>query len=674
MLSIDGLITGIDTATIIEGLLSIQNQQVETLETRKQAVVEEQTAFSGIEARLLSFQGQIGNLARIQNSVFSAQTALSSDEENMLAAATDDAAPGVYNLRIEGLARAHQVASQGFERPESAITQGSIEVRVGAGANTVVTIDDTNDTLQGLTDAINNSGAEVSATIITDNGGGSPSSRLLLTANRTGAANAITLVNNLSPFGSPETPPVFDVDNPVQAAADATIVLGSGDGAIKIQSETNQVEGVLAGVTLDLLAADSEKDIRLTVEHDTEAAKIAITDFVDSYNGLMEFIDEQTDFNAASGIASPLLGDRSTIQIQDDIRAAVTGVVPGVDNRMNRLSALGISVNSSGRLTINSSKLDDAVEGRVDGINLADVRRLFTLDGQSDNGNIEFLLGSTQTKDSTTAYQVDIIQAAEQARVTAANSLATSTVISGSNNSLSLQINGKTSSVLTLSSGTYTRDELAEHLQTVINADEELPGRAVNVALEGDQLQITSTLFGTDSEVTILSGGSALATLGLSGSESDRGLDVVGKYLVDGVEESATGNGRLLVGDPPDPQAEEPEVRSTTDLQVRVTLTQSQVQAGPDANLTVSRGLASRLDQVVQRMLESQTGRLSLVNDQYDERIQDIEDSIDRLNENNEIREQTLLAQFRALESAVSELQTAGSFLAAQLGALPPTG
>jgi hypothetical protein len=88
----------------------------------------------------------------------------------------------------------------------------------------------------------------------------------------------------------------------------------------------------------------------------------------------------------------------------------------------------------------------------------------------------------------------------------------------------STTIDGAASSTLTLTAGTYTPTELPAHLEEVINADDQLSGRTVAITVERDQLQITSNSYGSSSQVTIGSG-TALAALGLTGAESDNGVD-----------------------------------------------------------------------------------------------------------------------------------------------------
>ena len=656
MITIDGLATGLDTTAIIEGLLSIRQRQIDRLTANKDEVVAEQSAFKGIEARVVSLQTRVAALARIHDSVFDAKTVSSSDETILKAAASEDAVVGAYALRVSEIARAHSIAAQGFADTDGIITQGTLDLRVGNGAATTISIDGTNNTLQGLADAINNSDAAVSATIINDGSESTPF-RLILTANETGVANTISITNNLAASGGGATKPDFTTT--VQSATDASVTIGSGQGAISISSGSNQIEDVVPGVTLDLFSADPTKDITLNVASDTESAKTAITDFVDSFNELMKFVDEQVRFDPETEEAGPLLGNRSVTVIQDEIRSAVTDVVAGVHSDMNRLSALGISVNGSGRLSVDTSKLDAALAGNVDGTTLNDIHRLFALDGITDNGGVTFVLGSTRTKES--AYQVDIRQAAERASIAATNELAASTVVDASNDTFTITVDGKLSETLTLTHGTYTRQQLADHLESVINSESSLAGRQVSVSLSNNRLVVTSDVFGSSSQVAIGTG-NALAALGFDGTEQDTGQDVVGAYLVDGVEETATGTGRLLIGTA--------ENENTADLQVRVTLTQSQVQSGADANLTVTRGIAARLDQILSSVLDPVTGRIKAINDSFDGEIESIEASIERQNEFFEAQQQSLVAQFVALESTISELQSTGNFLAAQLAAI----
>jgi flagellar hook-associated protein 2 len=273
---------------------------------------------------------------------------------------------------------------------------------------------------------------------------------------------------------------------------------------------------------------------------------------------------------------------------------------------------------------------------------------------------MSFVLGSTRTQASTSGYQVDISQAAEQATITGA-AFAGSTVITSANRSLELKLDGKTATVQ-LSEGTYTAQQLADHLEQIINESEEFPAREINVSLASGALQLTSAKYGLTSDLEIVSG-TAIADLGLTAGLKDNGRDVVGSFIVNGKTEAAVGRGRLLTGDP--------DNENTADLQVQVTLSPSDVVAGAEGTITVSRGLASSLDQVLGKLLNNEDGLLTSVDDGFDGQLKSLQTSIDRQTKLFDLQEQSIRKQFQALETAISQLNATSSYLGGQLANLP---
>ena len=507
-------------------------------------------------------------------------------------------------------------------------------------------------------------GSDVQATLI-DDGSSGDSFRLLLTSSDTGESNAITLTNSLAPASGDAVRPTFDLANPVQAAQNAAVRLGSGPGAITIESSTNQLDNVIPGVSLDILQADPNETITLQIQPDTESAVEAVQSFVDSYNSLTNFINDQTRFVSETEQAGLLLGNRSVIQIQNQLQAALQQVVPDLDSNINRISTIGIDFTNQGTLTFNSADLVSVLNGEVEGASAADVQRLFTLDGISSNSGVEFLLGSSRTQVPDSPIQVDITQAAEQASITAASSLSGSTLIDNTNSELLLTLDGLSLSV-NLSAGTYNDQDFASELQSVINSVPSLSGRSILVGLQsdgggGNQLTLTSQTFGEASDVAV-TGGSALAALGLSGNESDVGVDVDGVFRINGIVEQATGRGRVLTGNRDNP--------FTDDLQVLVTLGPDQVDSGIESELTLTRGVASTLGQLIGQFQDTESGLLQTANDRFSQLVEDIDSEIESQEETFSQQEQELREQFVALETALGELQATQSFLTQQFAQL----
>ena len=650
MSSIDGLITGIDSASVIEGLLQIQQTQIDRLNLKKNEVEREQASFKTIEAGVLSLKSALSSLTRNRDSVFDRRQATSSAQDNVIATADSAAAEGTFKIRVNQLATAEQRASSGVDSASSEITQGTLEIKVGNREKVTVTVDSSNNTLEALANSINDESSDVFASVINDGS----QARLLLASRHTGDENTITITNNLADSAGEATKVDFD-STPIQVAQNAQLQFGSGAGAITVESESNTVEELVGGVTLDLLQADTDKEITITVERDIESAGAAITGFVDSFNTLMETIDEQTKYDQETDQAGILLGNRTVNAIQDDIRSILTSSVGTSDDVLRDLSSLGIQFNDKGHLFINSARLNKVLSGE-DEASLKDIKKLFGQTGQSSHSKIEFLFGSTRTAE-VSGIEVEIDQAASKASITGTNDLASSITIDSSNNTLALTLDGLEGEI-ELAEGTYTQTEFAALVESTINSDEDFLQSRVDASVEGGKLELTSITFGLTSELSAFSG-TALSALGFDGSESDTGTDVVGRFYVNGEREEAKGTGQLLVGDS--------ENENTADIQLRVTMNESDVSAGIDATLDISRGFASRLEQSINKLVDTTRGKFKSQNDTFDQQIESIEQSVESTRDIFESKQQYLVQQFQALESTVANLQNNASFLVSQL-------
>ncbi len=644
-ININGLNSGINTDNIIQGLLTAQQNQVALAQTRQKGVVAQQAAMSALRGQLSTLRSASGELVRSQGGVVGRRVVRLSNETLVAATASSRAAEGAYQVRVNQLAQSHQVATQAFSSPDAAIPLGTLELRVGQRPPVTITVDSTNDTLSGLADSINRAAPGASAALLTDSTG----TRILLTSRDTGTANAITLTNNLAGGDRPE----FNLSTPVQAATDASISVGSGAGAITVTSSTNRFDSLIDGVRIDLLKADPGTTLTIEVARDSSAAVKAVNDFVDAFNGVMDFIDTRSKVGIEGAASGVLQGNRTARQIQQEIRSTVLGVVPGTNSKANRLSALGITVDDHGRLAVDTAKVTAALEGGVSGVTEADVRRLFALDGQSSNPAISYILGSAKTQSSTTPYDVEITQAATRAELTG-TSLAASTVIDGTNDSLSLTVNGQSTGNLQLTHGTYSRSQLADLLRSTIQASPQSTGTDARVTLSGDQLQLSTGSFGRDAQVKLASG-SAWSALGWTGTESSQGTDVAGYFQVDGKQENAVGRGQILSGSSTNAH--------TADLQLRVTLGAGDLGATSESHVTVTRGVSARLEQVLADAVAPEGGPLQSADDSLAQEMKRIQSQLDRQNALVETQRTRLLSQFQAMETALGQLQSVSSLI-----------
>src|SRR6478672_8292013 len=104
-----GLISGLDTTSIITNLLAVQQSQINRIKTQETTVKTQQAAYAAIRGKLLTLQGTLTSLARSQNGVFDGRSASSSNESLVTAAASGSAVAGVYSLKVASLATAQVV-------------------------------------------------------------------------------------------------------------------------------------------------------------------------------------------------------------------------------------------------------------------------------------------------------------------------------------------------------------------------------------------------------------------------------------------------------------------------------------------------------------------------------------------------------------------------------------
>jgi flagellar hook-associated protein 2 len=245
---------------------------------------------------------------------------------------------------------------------------------------------------------------------------------------------------------------------------------------------------------------------------------------------------------------------------------------------------------------------------------------------------------------------VNVTAPATRAAVTATNALAGSVVVSPPDTALSIKLNGLAAVGITIEPGTYTPAQVASLLQQRINTNPALAANPVAVALDPDnKLTITSQLFGATSKVEF-AGGSALAALGFTGTETATGQNVAGNFVVDGKTETATGSGQVLTGAVGN--------KNTEGLQVR-----SGLAAAGSADLTVTQGLAARLNQVLSKYLDTGNGRLSVLDKQFETQVDAVDEQIARQNALVDGQKERLALRFAAMEQAVNNLKGVQSTL-----------
>lgn len=631
---VDGLISGIQSSDIIDAFINAERATTRLLERNKSLFEARREAVRTFNTRMLSAQLDLGNLKRA--STFQSRTATSSLSDKLAISSTNTAAvPGVYNLDVKAVARAHQIATVGQASSTSSCASGSISLQLGDAPATQITFS-AGGSLNDIATAINNSSAGITASIIND-GSGSPY-RLVLKGGKTGAANDILAT------GTGGMSSLFTGATTLTAASDAQVRIGSGT-PITITQASNTFSDIIPGVTFE---ARGEADgLTITVAADTGAAKTAVTKFVESFNAAQQYLKANAGFDSATKTAGVLISQSNLVNEMGKITRALTGSIPGAQPPLNNLAAIGISLSKTdGTLTIDQAKLDKVLADNPEGI-----RKLFMNTGTSNQPAVQFSNLTDKTK-ITGPFTVDITQPALQS-VLNTTDLAASTEINNSNNTLDLLVNGRAVSV-TLTNDTYTREELAQHLQSTLASAVNQTTEKINVALIGNKLDIRSDRYGHTQNLQVRVTSTALTALGLS-VQNVTGTSVAG--TINGV--AGTGNGRLLnaaIGSPAEGLS----------LNVTATTTVS------GAQITATKGLGQLIGERFSAMTDNTQGSISTLDKSLSKNISDATKQITRADAMLEKRRARYERQFQSMERMIQQFNSQGTAMTNFVNSLTP--
>jgi len=222
------------------------------------------------------------------------------------------------------------------------------DTTIASASTSTISIAAGSDTPAGVVNAVNTSGTGLTAQLV-NTGDASTPYKVVLTG-ASGKYNA---------FGVSSSSSALNFDTNLQTASNASLTV---DG-IGISSSSNTVSDAITGVTLNLLATNTTP-ATLALNNDVSGAKTKITALVTAYNDSMDLFDELT--NAGSTLATyggTMVGNSTMNTIRTELRALVTGdsSTASSSGTLSALRDIGVEINSKGRLTTNSVKLDLAL-------------------------------------------------------------------------------------------------------------------------------------------------------------------------------------------------------------------------------------------------------------------------------------------------------------------------
>lgn len=664
-----GIGSNLDVNGLVSKLMQVESQPLTALATKEASYQAKVSAFGTLTGAVNAFQSSLNSLNN--PTTFQNLSATSSDSSVITSSTSSVAAAGTYNVSVTKIAQSQSLSSAGQASTTSSIGSNSSSTTItfqfgtisggtllngkytGATftqdpnqASTNITINSSNNSLQGIRDAINAASVGVTASIVGD--GSALPYHLVLNSTKSGAASSLR-ISTSGETGGTDVGTLLNYD-PEQATQTFTEVQTAQNAALTvngvgISSSSNNVTTAIQGLTINALKSGSAT---LTVAPNTNAIQTGINSFVKAYNDLNSALNTLTSYNASTQKAGVLLGDATARGIQSQIRGALATAVNGLGGKVTTLSSVGISFQKDGSLALDSSKLSTALT-----TSFTEIGGLFSSVGKASDSLTSVVGSSSSTKPGN--YPLNITSFATQGALTGDANLSSGLTIVA-NTTLAVTIDGISSNV-NLSAGTYTSAQLTTLLQSSINGVSSFSSSGLSLVASIDSgtgfLTLKSNSYGSTSNVTLTSvTGTAASAFTGTLTTGTAGQNVAG--TINGV--GATGAGQILTAS------------AGTDAEgLKVLINGGSI--GDRGSLYFSRGYAYKLTNLVSNFTGT-SGSITASTNSINQTIKDIGKQRTTLNSRLIDTEARYRAQFIALDKTISTLNNTSTFLTQQLSAL----
>jgi len=358
---IDGLVSGLDTTTLINGLMAAEAVPQTILKnkaTSNQAVV---TALQGLNTKVAELATLATKTAKPDS--LAASTATSSSKD-VTATTSATALPGSIDFTVGSTAQ----AKSGVTAAMTAWPESPATLTFTSAAGKQVEVTSASSSLDDLVRAVNSSEAGVKAVKVASgkDADGAVTYRLQLTSAATGAAGDFTVHRGTAAEVAAGTAPDL-LAAPgaavVKQARDASLTLWAGTSAEQVvTSSTNTFADLLPGVSVTVTAA-SPDPVTLTVARDGAASSKVASDLVSGLNGILTLIASKTSTTTstnASGVTTvtsgTFTGSSTTRDVVQKLTTAMSAPVGGVSP-----SSIGISITKTGSFEFDEAKFSAAL-------------------------------------------------------------------------------------------------------------------------------------------------------------------------------------------------------------------------------------------------------------------------------------------------------------------------
>jgi flagellar hook-associated protein 2 len=353
--------SGIDLSSLVTTLVEAETSPLQSALTKRvDATNLSISSFGTLSSKMSDLST---NLTTLENT--NARTTASSGSAVSLTVTDETKAQDINaNIVVSALAKGQVVTydlthanllNSSSVTAASAIDQGTLTFTKG-GTNTTITINSTNNTVQGLVDALNAiSGMQANLVDASGSGG-----LALVIKSDTGTANAFTMTSSdtLTEFntGSPAASNTSAQVTLSVAAADASFTV---DG-LAVTRSTNSLTDVFDGYQLDLNAVNSSATNVSSAIIATNA-RDRMQSFIDNINSVKTYLTTETKRGLDGAPNGSLVGDITAQAILRELSGLTTEPITGYGASSFYLANLGVQTERDGTLALDKTKFDSAI-------------------------------------------------------------------------------------------------------------------------------------------------------------------------------------------------------------------------------------------------------------------------------------------------------------------------
>jgi flagellar hook-associated protein 2 len=370
-ISFTGLGSSIDFGVVRDAIVADRMKPIVQLQSRSADLSSRSDALKQLNSVLTSLTS--ASEALTDSSLGTGRGLTSSANSIASGTATSAAAIGTYSVNVTRLASSLSQASKSYTSKTDSILAGgattaTFELRKGgASSGEAITIDSSNNSLQGLRDAINAADAGVTASIV-DLGGDGTQNQLVLSSTATGVAGRVELVETTA-TGTGADLTIRSLNPPGATNDFSNLDSQLTLNGLAISRSTNSISDAVAGLTIKV---SSTGQANLTVARSNDITS-KLQNFVAAYNGVQDFVANQYKKDASGRPTGVLVGDPTLRLVQSQLRDALRTVSSDNGGSLSSLNDLGIGRDSNDKLTLNTETLTSKLDS-----NLSDVRALLS--------------------------------------------------------------------------------------------------------------------------------------------------------------------------------------------------------------------------------------------------------------------------------------------------------